>query len=243
MDGRSVEIHLVVNLKRRVCDVEGEVQLHKLVLVVTFDILAHLADRAVRAVVLEAVPEHQPHVSNELLYFAVSVPLQLVSHRPEVHRLFDDLVVVGGARRLRVHRLLEDPRLVVLQQQVQHPVAGLLPVVVDSGRLVHNGNIEFWQLDVRIQKVLRQLRRLLAELLELVHRDGAVLVSVQDLQRELLRLLEVVLGLLLEFLLLYDPLLLSKFKLLLLLIHWTGSSGLYELILADALVSPSSISH
>ena len=76
-------------------------------------------------VVRPGVVEHLPDVRDELLrpvrapLGAVLADVQLGGHRAKVHRGLDDLVVVQDAPVLRVHRLVERPRVLVRHKFAQ----------------------------------------------------------------------------------------------------------------------------
>lgn len=96
--------------------IEVHAELEVLLAVLFSHTLAHDANLWVFAIVEEAVVEHEVDVIEELLAAQVLIRLQLLSDQAEVHRLLDDVKVVGDVQLLGIHCLVEDPSLIVLPQ-------------------------------------------------------------------------------------------------------------------------------
>ena len=82
---------------------------------------------AVFSIVLDAVIKHEIHIDDEVPEFQVLIRLELVLDRAEVHGLLDDVKVVRDVQLHRIHRLVEDPGLVVLPERVEQPLCSLIP--------------------------------------------------------------------------------------------------------------------
>ena len=88
-------------------------------------------------VVDPGVLEHEPHVVHELPGVLELPGVELALDRAHVHRLLDDVEVVGNVERLRVYRRAERDRLRLLRDLVvllyTHKLSGNLPAVICNG--------------------------------------------------------------------------------------------------------------
>jgi hypothetical protein len=69
------------------------------------------------------------------------VLLQIFFDRPEVHWLFDYIIIVVYLKFLRVHWLIEDPSFGVLAKSIHHPGADFLPMVVNWHAFINWGHL------------------------------------------------------------------------------------------------------
>lgn len=138
----------------------------------------------VRAVVPQTIAEDEYYIVQKLLYFLILVLLQLLFYRGEVHRLLDDLEVVGDLELLGVHGLVEDPGGRHFRHALDHSGGGLLPVIEDCAELLVV--LALWhgyRLDIcLVEEILGQFRMVHRQLLEFRLRNGSELVSVFDLE-------------------------------------------------------------
>jgi len=101
------------------------------------DTLAHDADLTVLSVVLNAVLEDEVHIVEEVLQLEVLIRVQFLLDEAKVHWLLNDVKIVGDVQLLRVDRLVEDPRLIMLPQGVYHALSGFVPAIVDLSMIRH----------------------------------------------------------------------------------------------------------
>ena len=103
---------------------------------------AYLAHVTLSAVVQPAVEKNEVHVGHEALNTAILVLLQLLTYRRKVHRILDDLRVVGDFQLNIIDRILKDIGLLVPLERGQGALGGFLPLVVDGGAVGHLRHFE-----------------------------------------------------------------------------------------------------
>lgn len=80
--------------------------------------LAHDGDLTVLTIVLDAIFKHKVQVVEEILKLQVLICVQLVFNCTKIHWLLNYVIVIGYVQLLRVHRFVEDPRLIVLPESI-----------------------------------------------------------------------------------------------------------------------------
>lgn len=89
------------------------------------------------SIVQDAVVEHKLYISNEVKRLQILVTIQLGFDGAKVHGFLDDVEVVRDIELYRVHWLMEDPRVLVLEERINDPLRSLVPVVVQHHVVRH----------------------------------------------------------------------------------------------------------
>ena len=87
----------------------------------------------------------QLHVRHEILDIFILMVLQLVLNSRKVHRVLDNVRIVGDAQRHMVHWIAENVRLLVPLKRLEDPLGGLLPLVEDRRGVGHLWHLELGQ--------------------------------------------------------------------------------------------------
>lgn len=74
---------------------------------------------------------------NELLYLQVLILVEFALYCAQVHWVFDDIEVIRDVQLFRVYGLVENPRLLMLPQLIDHPLGCFLPAIDYRGLFRH----------------------------------------------------------------------------------------------------------
>ena len=86
--------------------------------------------------------EDQLHVRHEVLNIFILMVLQLVLNSRKVHRILDNVRVIGDSQRDIVHWVAENVRLLVPLESLEDSLGGLLPLVEDWCAFRHFGHLQ-----------------------------------------------------------------------------------------------------
>lgn len=89
--------------------------------------------------------EDQLHVRHEVLNIFILMVLQLVLNSRKVHRILDNVRVIGDSQRDIVHWVAENVRLLVPLESLEDSLGGLLPLVEDWGSVGHLWHLQLGQ--------------------------------------------------------------------------------------------------
>ena len=87
----------------------------------------------------------QLHVRHEILDIFILMVLQLVLNSRKVHRVLDNVRIVGDAQRHMVHWIAENVRLLVPLERLEDALGGLLPLIEDGSGVWHLWHLELGQ--------------------------------------------------------------------------------------------------
>ena len=149
------------------------------------DLFAHLTHLRSLSIIEYAVAKNELDILQKVLHIIILMLLQFFLDCAEIHWVFYNVEVIVDAKLLRLNWLLEDPGLWILCQNLHHPCANFLPMVVYRSILVDLGN--FHLLDfILVNKILCDIWLLSFEKIEFCVRDWPVFSIVQNLKNKLL---------------------------------------------------------